>query len=231
MNGQSIINSIMYKTGKIQVLTTDTNYRTMVLDWLNDVKDDISSRHPHWNWLEKTATFYTVADQMSYDRPGDMDLSGIKIVSLKQTESPTKLFYVNQGRFDELQPKPTDSSGNPYLYTVYSDAIRLWPVPNDAIQMTLRYMKINADDFTDGTDTSDIPEQYKKVILDGVLIDAFNYEPQWGNSDKARMAYEDGILRMMRDNDTALDDSSVSERHPSEPDYLATPHFDRTDVG
>jgi len=227
--GKAHIDSLMYDLGKVQTLTADTNYRVVALDWLNRVVRDLAGRNPHWFWLEKTSTFDTVADQMSYDVPSDLE--GQNIYNLKQTTSPTSLTYIDQRRLDELEPDPTDASGNPFYYTLFATAVRLWPVPSDAIEMTIRYLKTPTA-FTDGAgSTSDIPARYDQIVNDGMKVHAFNYEPQWGNSKVAQVSYEAGIVRMQRDNNVVLNDDGVTERHPFGGRILKEPFsFDKTDV-
>lgn len=229
-NGEALINSLMYDVGKVQVLTTDTNYRVMALDWLNRILRDIAGRHSDWNWLQKSATFNTVADQMSYDLPTDLLDGGFKIYDMRQKESPSPIVYIDQRRFDELEPDPTDSSGNPFYYTLYADTLRLWPVPDDVYAIYMRYVK-NITTMTDGATTCETPVQYDDVVVDGMKVHAFRYEPEWGDTTKQKIIYESGIQRMIRDNDLTLDDDGVTERHGYGTGANEAYSFDSTSVG
>ena len=76
LTGAGFIDNLMESVGKIQTKASDTNYRVIALNWLNRIVEDISSRQRHWKWLEKTSTFDTVADQLSYDLPADIQICG-----------------------------------------------------------------------------------------------------------------------------------------------------------
>jgi len=229
-SGAGLVSRLMYDVGRIQVLTTDTNYRTIALAWINGVARDIQSRHPDWVWLEKSATFDTVADQVSYDIPADMDSSGRKYFSIREQSSPIKLKYIDQKRLDEIAPKPTDRTGKPTHYTLYGDVIRLYPTPDDEYTMHERYLK-NPSTLTDSTASSnEIPAKFDEVILDGARVRAFMFEPEWGSAREQKAIYEQGILRMWRDNNISLDDDQVSERHGL--DYIREPYrFNNVGMG
>lgn len=228
MNGSSLINSLMYDVGKIQVKTTDTNYRLMALEWCKRVVKDIQSRQPHWDWLERTDTFSTTIDQLTYSLPDDID--GYRILSLKQTTSPTKLTFINQREFDYLEPKPTDSSGNPYIYTVWGNGIRLYPIPDAEITMIMRYLK-NTTAPDDGTTALDIPDKYEDIVLDGMKVPAFSYEPEWGNPVSQKVIYNSGIQRMIRDNSITIDNDGISKPHFLDESAFRIFPWDKKSVG
>lgn len=215
MTGKDYIDNTLYDIGKIQVLTTDTNLRTIVLGWANRVIKHISASEGHWRWLEKTASFDTVASQMTYDLPTDMDLSGHKVYSLRQKDSPVKLIQMNQRRFDELEPNPT-AEGNPYWYVPWGNTIRLYPIPSAVITMYLRYIKTVTALTDSAASTTDIPDKFDEVILSGIKVHAFRMFPEWGNSAEQVALFENGIMQMKRDNFVELDSDDLSSRHYAE---------------
>jgi len=211
MTGKSFIDNLFYDLNRYSLLTTDTNLRVISLAWANRVIKDISGRNQHWVWLEKTSTFPTVAAQMTYDLPTDID--GNKILSLKQETTPAKLIYINQRRLDELEADPTTSSGNPLYYTLWAGDVRLWPVPSAAITMYLRYLKVITELSDSASSTTDIPTKWDEVVLDGMKVHAFRMFPSWGDSLRQKAVYENGIILMKRDNDALIDEDGISEPH------------------
>jgi len=232
MDGKSYIDNLFYDIGRYTLLTTDTNLRIIALAWANRVIKDISSRKPHWVWLEKTSSFPTVIDQVSYDLPTDIDLSGRKVVSVRQTSTPAKLVYVSQHRMDELEADPTVSSGNPLFYTLWSSYIRLFPMPSAVITMYMRYIKTITPLTDSAVSTTDIPDKFSEVVLDGMKVHAFRMFPKWGDSNAQKVIYEQGILRMIEDDNAEIDADNISGAHIPGNDGLIPPyHFDNTNVG
>jgi hypothetical protein len=232
MKGNEFIDSVMRRVGRSQVLTTDTTLRAIALEWLNTGVRDISGRHEHWTWLEKTASFPTVADQLSYDLPADIDLSGRKVFSVKQEDSPAKLVYIDQNTFDALEPEPTSSSGYPYYYTLWSKAIRLYPMPSSVITMYMRYIKTVTSLTDSATSETDIPSKHDNVVIDGALVYAFMLFPSFGNSQQQRAVYELGIKRMIQDNNIVIGDDGISFSHSIGSQRMKDPYsFDKLNVG
>lgn len=212
MTGQNFINSVMIDTDRYDNLTTDTTYRALVLDWANRVQKDISGKQDsfHWRWLEKTSTFNTVANQLSYDLPSDID--GYKILSLKQTTNDLKLYFIPQEEFDRLYPDPTEHTGNPVCYTLFANAIRLYPTPSSAIQITIRYVKtITA--LTDAAVSGDIPAKWDDVVLEGILAKAYKFDKRLQESIDSFNKYIEGVERMKVDNEMIIDNIDVANSH------------------
>lgn len=185
--------------------SSDTTYRATALKWLNLVMGDIANRQQtfHWRWLEKTATFDTVVDQMSYDLPSDID--GYKIFDVRQKTDDVKLKYVEQNVFDTFVPDPDTDSGNPTIYTLWADAIKLWPIPSSAITMHMRYLKqITA--LADDSATTEIPAKFNSVLIDGAMVYVYKFDPDLGKWDTQQQIYEAGIDKMIRDNAITIDD-------------------------
>ena len=212
MTGQQFINSIMIDTDRYDNLVTDTTYRAIALDWLNRIVKDISAMQEsyHWRWLEKTSTFNTVASQLSYDLPSDID--GYKVLSLKQTTTDVKLYYIPQEEFNRLYPDPTQHTGNTICYTLYANAIRLYPTPSGAIEMTMRFVKtITA--LADGSGVTDIPAKYDEIVLHGAMSKAYKFDKRLNESVDSYNKYLTGVERMKTDNGMIIDNLDVARGH------------------
>jgi hypothetical protein len=231
MDGKTFIDNLFYDLGRYSLLTTDTTLRTVALSWANRVIKDISGRKT-WTFLEVTSTFPTIASTMTYDLPADCDLSGRKVISLRQKESPQKLFYISQRFLDEVEPEPDTVTGNPLYYTIFAQQIRLYPVPNDAYTMYMRYIKTITALTDSALSTTEIPAKFDEVVLDGMKVHAFRMFPKWGDSNTAKALFEQGILKMISDDDAEIDASNVSGSHIIGANNLIPPyHADLTKVG
>ena len=215
MNGKEFIDQVIYDSDRLQNLTADTTYRTMVLGWLNLVLKDIASRQDsfHWRFLEATSFFDTVASQMTYDLPTDID--GNKIFSVRRTDGDIRINYVDQHIFDKYVADPTTASGNPDWYSLWANQMKLWPIPGSAISIYVRYIK-QVPSVTDSTAVStDLANLVKwdDVILSGVLVKARRFDSKDYSIEKAD--YENGITRMKSDNSQIIDYNNVTESHRS----------------
>jgi len=224
MTGKGFIDSLFYDLGKIQVLTTDTYFRLIALNWCNRILRDINAREEHWSFLEQTATFPTIAGIMTYDPPDDID--GNKYLSLRQTATPAKLRRYTQERLDLEFPNPTEDSGNPLRYIPFADGLKLHPVPSSVITITERYLKKITILADNDVITTELPEKYNDVVINGMEKYAFKYFPKFGNARDAVSLYEAGIVTMQRDNVVSMDADYISQPHSGGLTNIRNPHFD-----
>jgi len=214
MTGEQFINEVMFETDRHQNLETDTIYREMALRWLNRVIKDISTRQTgfHWRFLEKTAYLETVAEQMSYSLPDDID--GYKILSVHRKDPEMKIDYVDQRIFDEFIPDPDTSSGNPDYYTLWGDAIKLWPIPSsDGQKIYVRYIKEITTLADNDTGTNDIPQKWDDMVVQGILVRAFKYDGKVNEMALSQQEYERGLIRMEEENGLIIDAKRVARSH------------------
>ena len=213
MNGQDFINQIFEDLDKVDVQSTDTTYRAIVLNWLNRVLKNIATMQDgfHWRFLEKTATFETVEDQHSYDLPSDID--GYKVFDVRQKEDDIKIEYRTQQWFDENFPDPTVTGGNAYYYTLWASAIKLLPIPSSAFDVYMRYIKTPTALTDDSDSTTDVPSKWDDVIIQGVLAKAYKMERRLQDSLDAKNDFLAGIERMKSDNETIIDYNHVADSH------------------
>lgn len=205
--------------------TEDTNYQRMVTEWANESLQDIwigrgLEFSPKWWFLEKTATFPTVADQMTYDLPSDID--GLKVISVRQKEDDVKLTYIDQREFDRVFPDPDDMSGggNPLWYIIYGrdstskkGYIRLFPIPASVITMHIRYITVmDAYDNDDSSSTVVLPGKMESVLMDGIIAKWYEHDPERGNASTKRSEFWEGIKKADQENKTT-DHDMVANSH------------------
>ena len=148
---------------------------------------------------------------MSYDLPTDLDTK--KIFDVRRYESDCKLTYVPQNKLDEWAPDPSVSSGLPYYYTLWADAIKLWPVPDSGISIYVRYIK-NITALADNTTTTvDIPAKYDDVVINGALTKAYLFDNRPNDALVAQGLYNEGLGRMILDNKQIVDYNEVADTH------------------
>jgi len=190
----------------------DQSYRAFMLKCLNLTIKDISGRQQdwHWRWLEKTATAPTVIDQMDYDLPSDLEK--YKIFSVFDRTTPITYKFIPHEKFLRYVPKPSDTYGNPYLYTVWGDNLKLFPVPSSILTIYIKYIKTPTM-LGDNDNTCDIPPTWDNVIIDGALRYAYQFDTELGDLTSRVQLYEAGISRMKQDNNMNINEITSTESH------------------
>jgi len=204
MTGQSIINSLMFATDRLQTLTTDTDYRTMALDWVNRTLENISAQQDRWWWrfLEKTGEFDTIVNIMSYNLPDDIDTYKVLTIRDKTNDFPIKFIPIE--KFDRIIGNPSESTGQPVWFTLWADVIKLYPVPAGIYTTDVRYIKKITLLTDDEDSTTDLPDKWTDVLLQGALVKAHNFDKDSQAMQICHRMYLDGLDAMKIENNTLI---------------------------
>lgn len=204
--GTSTSIGLMDKSGQ------DTAYRSFMLSCLNLTLKDIQNRQHgfHWKFLEKTATASTVANQLDYDLPTDID--GRKVFGVFDRTQDITYRYIDHDEFTRKVPDPSDNTGDTVWYTIWAGNLKFFPIPDGAWTYYIQYIK-QITPLADDSNSCEIPAKYDGVIIDGALRYAYKFDPQMGQEANQIQIYENGILTMQRDNSAQIDNLSVMQSH------------------
>jgi hypothetical protein len=132
---------------RAEVLGTDfdsATYSSLATTYLNQGVRRIG-RKVRAPALETTQTYTTSAGSATLALPTD----DVRVVSLRNTTDHDFLQNVDVGEIDDSPA----ASGKPYAYTIYGGAVTLYPTPDAAYSLELRYRKVFGQ-FVNDTDTT-----------------------------------------------------------------------------
>ena len=215
MTGKQYLDFLCGKSGQIGLLdknVSDSSYRAFMLDCLNLVLKDIQNRQINWHWrfLEKTATAPTVASQIDYDLPTDIDTN--KLFALYDRTNDRTYKYIPYEKFVKFVADPSNSTGQAIWWTLWASMIKLWPIPSSVITFYLDYVAL-ATAWTDAATSNEVPAKYDNVIIDGALVYAYMFDPELGDKASKTNDYERGVQKMIQDNNLMINDGGETESH------------------
>ena len=192
--------------------SNDTGYRSLLLLWCNKILNDIANTQTshHWRFLEKTGTMQTAIDQHTYDLPSDIDTN--KMFALYERTNDISLVFVPYWRFVEIVADPSNDSGQSVWWTFYAGTLRLYPVPSAVLTMYMDYIK-NLTELADNGNSTDVPEKYEGVIIDGVMAEAYKFDKELGDFTSQYQLYQQGLRRMVTDNSMMIAETTRSISH------------------
>lgn len=202
MNGSSILNTFCGSSsvhGLMDKNSADTKYRATALGWLNLIIKDIAKRQKTWHWrfLEKTATAPTVASQMDYDLPTDIDTN--KIFAISDRTQDRTYIYVPYEKFIRAVADPSNSSGNSIWWTFWANVIKLYPVPDSVWTFYLNYVKVMTA-ASDNATALDIPDKYEPAVINGMLVYGYKFDPDMGDWRTQKIQYDSDVDDMVSEN-------------------------------
>lgn len=173
----------------------DTSFSsTLIKEFINDAQRYVVNKH-RFKFMEGSYTQVTTIDDFDYDLQSDVDtIESIRITAPSGEERDITSGWVTYQEYDALYPDPTEvSSGTPYRWTVRNDDLLLFPKPDAAYTLTIRYQKTPTALSADG-DIPDIPERYKELLVLGALIRAHKFNDNYDLAQVEQAALDELLL-------------------------------------
>jgi hypothetical protein len=121
-------------------------------------------REPFW-FNNRIATFATVADQEYYSSTDPADFENIVRIDAmsvaNSTGSLAKMYGLENSLIEDVQDGTV--TGIPKQYSRYANRIRLYPIPDDAYTITMRYI-YKLDALSADTDTNAWVDECEELI-------------------------------------------------------------------
>lgn len=193
----------------------DSAYRSRFKAWLNDAQRLTLRRVPiRETWSRSTVT--TTSGTKTYTLP--TDLVGIR--SLTDSASNVPLDPIDPRWLDTI----TASSGTPRTYALDDTGLVLYPTPDGAYSLLLRYVANPADMAAD-TDTPLIPAAHHDLLISYAVSRAYRSEDDDQRAQTLMSDYERGVAQLADDRLSEVQDGPKqvpgmwTQRHPITPGY------------
>ena len=158
MYGSTILDNLLKMADKN---SDDSSYRALGLIWLRLVQQKItnSAKGNHWKWLEVFGTtFNTVADTFSYTLATVApSIDTTKTIAVYEKTNDISLHQLDYETFRRYVGDETVRTGTSKYFSVFGGKLLLYPIPSDAIEMTIDYVRVPTDP-TDADTDIDIPD-------------------------------------------------------------------------
>lgn len=190
LTGKDFIDSVILEVGES---LANTDYRTVVLNWLNDGIDKALLLLQGYYFTEQKNTFNTVGSQASYDF-SVANFYSDDIISMRCVNPERPMAYVD---YFELQNSGIDleQTGTPYYFYFYAfdttknqSLVRLFPIPSgiETIEVFYRFSSYN---ISDNTDKIPFPRYLLSALRQFVRSKMYSNEGDFTNADKEYNAF------------------------------------------
>jgi len=157
---------------------------SLINQWINQAYVEVDRRA---QWTRTVETVTTVAEQETYDRPGDVE--GIVAVrAVKYTDTDGNVWPLSEKSMEEhirlLQDDTT--SGDPLHYVLDADTIYLYPTPETADETLTMYCLGTPSKLEEDDDKPSFACHLHDLIITAALAKAYRHIDQ----DELGLAYE-----------------------------------------
>lgn len=155
---------------EVQRRANDSSYNsTEITDYLNDTQREVFNRH-QFPLLEKVVDGPLTIGEPTYSLQADHDVTlDSYLIDPDNEDNTWPLHYIDHDTFFARWPNPESEDANqPMYWTTFNGSITFNCPPDKTYTFRQRYYRVPTT-LTDSSDTPDVPERYKEVLIRGTL--------------------------------------------------------------
>jgi hypothetical protein len=167
--------------------------------WFNKTYQEVArANNGKWSWLETSTTIPLVAATYAYPIADDA-ADFRELIDIRNIAEGYMLTEDSGENFIKSNPSyPTGTSvatGKPTNFFITNGVINLYPIPDDAYTLTMRYYK-NITELSGLTDVALIPSAFHEILVYGALV---RYLISEDPADGAITRYQQEFDRIMQE--------------------------------
>lgn len=195
-----------YTTGdivtRVQQRIRDTGYSsTEIKGYLNDTQNDVFNEY-RLPFMETTQTYTLTPDVSDISNGAGLPANYVQALDITLTSSGREsvLQYVDVREIDNLYPDPDDTSinpsGQPTKWYFYADTIKVFPVPDEAYTLSLRYFK-KPTLLSSDADVPELPSQFEEILVVGAAYRVLQVKDNYDQAAILQNKYDEILQKLV----------------------------------
>lgn len=163
--------------------------------------------------MERYEDVAVSAGTAEYTLPTDFQ----RVYTVTIIEADGSATPLDQQSVSDLDRKDADT-GKPAAYTLTRDKLRLWPTPDTAYTVRVRYFKVPTT-LTAGPDEPEIPSAYQHLLVTYALWHCYERENDYNSAQYHKARFDEDIMKCRGEVQYDSDDYSQPQ-HVGGPSFL-----------
>ena len=187
---------------KVQQRVRDTGYSsTEIKNYINDTQNDIFNefRLPFMETTQPFTLTTSVSDITNGDGLPDNYVQSLDLL-LTTDDKESRLVYQDIRAIDFNYPDADDISayavGVPDTWYNYADTIRVFPVPDDAYTVTLRYYK-KPTEITSDDAVPEVPSEFAEILVVGAAYRVLQVKDNYDQAGILQNKYDELLQKLV----------------------------------
>lgn len=187
---------------KVQQRIRDTGYSsTEIKNYINDTQNDVFNEYT-LPFMEATQNYTLTANVSDITDGSGLPSNFVQGIELSLTTSGREKVvpYIDYKTLDEMYPDPDDTTAHPAnvpLYWYYfGETIRVFPKPNEAFTVTLKYYKkptlLSAD-----ADIPEIPSEFEELLVVGPAYRILQIKDNYDQAGILQNKYDEILQKLV----------------------------------
>lgn len=187
---------------RVQQRIRDTGYSgSEIKSYINDCQNDVYNEYrlPFMQTTQNYTLTPNVSDITNGSGLPDNYVQALDIV-MTSAGRETVLKYEDVRSIDSLYPDADDTTINPAnvpsKWYFYADTIRVFPVPNDAYTITLRYYK-KPTELSADADVPEIPSEFQELLIVGAAYRILQVKDNYDQAGIHQNKYDELLQKLV----------------------------------
>lgn len=187
---------------KVQRRIRDTGYSTIeITDYLNDAQNDVFNEY-NLPFVQTSQNYTLTVNNSDITSGSGLPANFVQAVDLTLTTEgkENQLQYISYEELAQFAPDPDDTTRYPantpqYWYT-YDEVIRVYPCPNQAYTVTLRYFK-KPTNLVSSTDVPTVPAQFEELLVLGAAYRVLQVKDNYDQASILQNKYDELLQKLV----------------------------------
>lgn len=186
----------------VQKRVRDSNYdSTEIVGYLNDTQNDVFNEY-RLPFMETIQNYTVTIGVSDITNNGGLPTNYTQAIDLTNTYTSNEgvIRYKDTTEIDTLYPDPDDTtvnvSGVPKYWYFYAQTIKLFPVPDKAYTLTLRYYK-KPTLLSANSDVPSIPSQFQELLVVGAAYRVLQVKDSYDQASVLQNKYDELLQKLV----------------------------------
>lgn len=187
---------------RVQQRVRDTGYSSSeIKSYLNDTLNDVFNEY-RLPFMETIQTYALTSGDSDITHGSGLPANYVQALDLIITTSGQErlLPYADIREIDQYYPDPDDTTRNaqntPSRWYYYADTIRVFPVPNQAYTVSLRYYK-KPTELEDDADVPEVPSEFAELLVVGAAYRVLQVKDNYDQAGILQNKYDELLQKLV----------------------------------
>lgn len=187
---------------RVQQRVRDTGYSsTEIKGFINDTVNDVFNEY-RLPFMETSQDYTLTANVSDITNGNGLPANYVQALDLMLTSSGREslLQYVDVRDIDARYPDPDDTTANPASvptkWYFFADTIKVFPVPNEAFTVKLRYFK-KPTELSSDDDVPEIPSEFRELLVVGAAYRVMQVKDNYDQAAILQNKYDEILQKLV----------------------------------
>ena len=188
---------------KVQQRVRDTGYSsTEITNYINDTQNDVFNEYA-LPFMQSTQDYTLTIDEPDITNGSGLPADYAQAITLVNTFNGNKevIPYIDFTVLEEEYPDPEDltqyPSGSPLYWYIYDQTIKVYPAPEQAYTVTLKYRSkpvvLSAD-----ADVPQIPSEFEELLVSGASYRVLQVKDNYDQAGIHQNKYDEILQKLVK---------------------------------